>query len=204
MALRQQNRRLGGSAKEAIRDAAAALFAEKGYAATSTREICGRAGVTKPVLYYHFGNKGQLYEEVFLETFNEYQKELRRAARRAKTPRERLTNVLSAMFAFVRRRHNYWRLGFRMVFAPEKESPTIDCVEMSQSDERLLAEIVREGIRRKLMKGRPDFIAGAIVGMAISSILGYLLTGKPPLDRALARNIIDLITNGCGVYSTHR
>jgi AcrR family transcriptional regulator len=199
-----QLRPRSGSAKEAIRDAAAALFAEKGFAASSTREICERAGITKPVLYYYFGNKDQLYEEVFLETFDEYQRELRSAARRGRTPGEQLTNVLAAMFGFVRRRHNYWRLGFRMVFAPEKESPAIDCVELSQADEKLLAEIIRKGIRRKEMKGQPEFIAGAIVGMAISSILGYLLTGKPRLDRSLARNIIKLLTQGCAVNSTDR
>jgi len=193
-----------GSAKEAIRDAAAALFAEKGFAATSTREICQHAGISKPVLYYYFGNKKQLYEELVLDTYNEYQKELRRAARRGRTPSERLINVLSAMFSFTRHRHNYWRVGFRMALAPEKESPAINYVEMSQADERLLAEIIREGIRRGEMKGRPDFIAGAIVGMAISSILGYLLTGQPPLDRSLAKNIIALLTKGCGLNSTHR
>lgn len=191
-------------AKQAIRDAAALLFAQKGFAATSTREICQRAGITKPVLYYYFGNKEQLYEEVVLDTYNEYQKELRRAARHGQTPNERLVNVLSAMFSFARHRHNYWRVGFRMVLAPEKQSPAINYVEMSQADERLLAEIIREGIRRGEMKGQAEFIAGAIVGMAISSILGYLLTGKPPLDRSLARNIIKLLTNGCGANSTHR
>lgn len=193
-----------GSAKEAIRDAAAALFAEKGFAASSTREICERAGITKPVLYYYFGNKVQLYEELVLDTFNEYQRELRRAARRGRTSNERLTDVLCAMFNFARRWHNYWRVGFRMALAPERESPAIDYVKMSQADAKLLAEIIREGIRRKEMKGQPEFIAGAIVGMAISSILGYLLTGKPPLDRSLARNIIKLLTQGCAVNSTDR
>ena len=192
------------SAKEAIRDAAAALFAAKGFAATSTREICERAGITKPVLYYYFGNKEQLYEELVLDTYSEYQKELRRAARRGHTPKERLINVLSAMFSYARRRHNYWRVGFRMVLVPESGSPPINYVEMSQSDERLLAEIIREGVRRREIRGQPEFIAGAIVGMAISSILGYLLTGQPPLDRSLARNIISLLIKGCGVNPTHR
>jgi TetR/AcrR family transcriptional regulator len=204
MAHRSKRRVRTGSAKEAIRDAAAALFAEKGFAATSTREICQRAGITKPVLYYYFGNKEQLYEELVLDTYSEYQKELRRAARRGRAPTERLINVLSAMFSYARHRDNYWRVGFRMVLVPEKGSPAINYVEMSHADERLLAEIIREGIRRREMKGRPEFIAGAIVGMAISSILGYLLTGQPPLDRALAKNIIALLTKGCGINSTHR
>jgi AcrR family transcriptional regulator len=192
------------STKEAIRNAAVALFADKGFAATSTREICQRAGITKPALYYHFGNKEQLYEELVLDAFNEYHKELRRASRHGRTPREKLTEVLSAMFYYARHRHHYWRMGFRMVLAPEKESPAINYVAMSQADEKLLAEIVREGIRQGEMKGRPEFIAGAIVGMAISSVLGYLLTGKPPLDKSLARNIINLVTEGCCRKATSR
>jgi TetR/AcrR family transcriptional regulator len=192
------------SPKEAIRNAAAKLFAEKGFAATSTREICEQAGVTKPVLYYHFGNKEQLYEELVLDTFNEYQKELRRASRRARTAPEKLTEILSAMFSYARHRHDYWRMGFRMVFAPEKESPNIDLVEMSRADERLLTEVVREGIRKGEMKGKPDKIAGAIVGMTTIHIMSFLLTGRPPLDRTVARDVINLLMRGCGRAATER
>src|SRR5512143_2819934 len=44
-------------------EAASELFARKGYASTTVREIVADAGVTKPVLYYYFGNK----EGIFLE-----------------------------------------------------------------------------------------------------------------------------------------
>ena len=37
------------------------LFAERGYAATSVREIAEAVGVTKPTLYYHFGSKDGLF-----------------------------------------------------------------------------------------------------------------------------------------------
>ena len=33
------------------------LFSEKGYSATTIREIIAEAGVTRPVLYYYFKNK---------------------------------------------------------------------------------------------------------------------------------------------------
>ena len=42
-------------------EAATALFAEKGYASTYVREVVTRDGVTKPVLYYYFKNKGGLF-----------------------------------------------------------------------------------------------------------------------------------------------
>ena len=48
-------------ARDRLLEAATALFAEKGYASTYVREIVTRAGVTKPVLYYYFKNKGRLF-----------------------------------------------------------------------------------------------------------------------------------------------
>lgn len=192
------------SAKEAIHAAAAELFAERGYSATTTREICQRAGITKPVLYYHFGNKAQLYEELVLDAYREYQRELRRVSHRGHTTRERLIETLHGILVFARRRHNEYRLAVRMAVAPEEESPAIDFVEMSRADERLFTTILREGARRGEVKGRPQQIAGAICGIAFACVMGYLLTGQPALDRKLARETIDLLMDGCGKESTDR
>ena len=41
------------------------LFAERGYAGTSTEEIVTQAGVTRGALYYHFRNKEDLFRAVF-------------------------------------------------------------------------------------------------------------------------------------------
>ncbi len=43
------------------------LFAERGFAATSTEEIVARAGVTRGALYYHFKNKEDLFRAVLTE-----------------------------------------------------------------------------------------------------------------------------------------
>jgi AcrR family transcriptional regulator len=40
-----------------ILDAATSVFAERGYRATSMESVASRVGVTKPVLYDHFGSK---------------------------------------------------------------------------------------------------------------------------------------------------
>jgi AcrR family transcriptional regulator len=194
---RHRIRRLAGSAKEAVRDAAAALFAEKGYAATSTREICERAGITKPVLYYYFGSKAELYEALVQDAFNEYQREVRRAMHRGRTTRDKLIETLHGMLSFARRNRNEYRLAVRMVVAPEKESPAVDFVEMSRAVERLLTEILREGLRKGDVKGKPPQIAAAIAGIDFACVMGFLLTGQPSLNRKLARDTIGLLWNGC-------
>lgn len=46
--------------RKLIEETATALFAERGYAATTIDDIVGNAGVTKPMLYRHFESKQEL------------------------------------------------------------------------------------------------------------------------------------------------
>lgn len=52
------------SPREQILDAAAALFVEHGFAATSTRMIAERVGIRQASLYYHFSGKDELLIEL--------------------------------------------------------------------------------------------------------------------------------------------
>ena len=58
---RQDNRRV------ALMDAAATLFAEQGYAATTIRDVAGAAGMLPGSLYYHFPSKAALLLAVYRE-----------------------------------------------------------------------------------------------------------------------------------------
>ncbi|HWQ14915.1 MAG TPA: TetR/AcrR family transcriptional regulator [Roseiflexaceae bacterium] len=46
--------------REEILDAAQGLVAEKGYGAMNMDELAARVGISKPTLYSHFANKGEL------------------------------------------------------------------------------------------------------------------------------------------------
>ncbi|MBM3744372.1 MAG: TetR/AcrR family transcriptional regulator [Acidobacteria bacterium] len=180
------------------------LFSEKGYAATTTREICQKAGITKPVLYYYFGSKEQLFRELIVDACNESRKQLLLASRRAETAPRKLVEVLAADFEGTRRDPSLARLFIRMLFAAEKGSPAIDYVELGMDWIRFVTGIVGEGVRRGELKGRPREIAEMMMGIHFIYTMGYLLMGKPALDRRLARRIVNTLLRGCGKNPTDR
>jgi TetR/AcrR family transcriptional regulator, regulator of cefoperazone and chloramphenicol sensitivity len=53
--------------RQLIFDAAARLFASKGFKATGVRDIADEAGVNQALLSYHFGGKGALYHAILAE-----------------------------------------------------------------------------------------------------------------------------------------
>jgi AcrR family transcriptional regulator len=57
-------------------EAAAGLFAERGYRGATMRAIAARAGVNGAAANYHFGNKQQLYLEVARQRFERLERRL--------------------------------------------------------------------------------------------------------------------------------
>lgn len=57
-------RMTGKERREQLLDIGRSLFAQKGFDATSVEEIAAKAGVSKPVVYEHFGGKEGLYAVV--------------------------------------------------------------------------------------------------------------------------------------------
>jgi TetR/AcrR family transcriptional regulator, regulator of cefoperazone and chloramphenicol sensitivity len=56
----------GERARTRLLTEASRIFAEKGYAKSSTREICEAAGLNPAAIHYHFGDKDGLYRAVLL------------------------------------------------------------------------------------------------------------------------------------------
>ena len=79
-----------------ILDAAARLFAGKGYGATSMRDISGAVGMLPGSLYYHFASKDELLVEVYAEGVRRIKAALAPALAQPGDPWQRLENVCAA------------------------------------------------------------------------------------------------------------
>ncbi|MER6026697.1 TetR/AcrR family transcriptional regulator [Streptomyces sp. NPDC001851] len=85
--------------------AAVEAFAERGYHATTTRDIAGRAGMSPAALYIHYKTKEELLHRISRIGHDKALDILRTASRREGTAAERLAGAVSS---FVR-----WHAGRR-------------------------------------------------------------------------------------------
>jgi AcrR family transcriptional regulator len=83
--------------RERILRAAKELFAERGFAGTGVDAIAKRAGVNKALLYYHVGNKGELYNEVLAGMFASVGARVAAAVDEPGSSRRRLRRVQEAL-----------------------------------------------------------------------------------------------------------
>ena len=58
------------STREKIKEAATAVFVERGYDGARMQEIADRAGANKAMIYYYFNSKDELFEAIFTENFS--------------------------------------------------------------------------------------------------------------------------------------
>ncbi len=108
--------------REVIADAAATLFAERGYRGASVEQIARAAGVTPPVVYEHFESKRELYRHL-LERHFAGLRQVWGEHFAAEGPLERrVAESFDAWFAYVEAHPFAGRVLFRYSTDPEIEA----------------------------------------------------------------------------------
>src|SRR5437879_5350609 len=97
---------------EQLLDVAERLFAEQGYGSTSIERIAREAGVTRPVVYEHFGSKDGIYLACLRRARGQLEEMLDAAVAPTSDPREQLERGADAYFGFVERDPVRWRVLF--------------------------------------------------------------------------------------------
>ena len=183
----------GKERREQLLDVGRQLFAERGFDGTSVEEIAARAGVSKPVVYAHFGGKEGLYAVVvdrevgrLLDTFTN--------ALTGDNPHLLLQQATLAMLTYVEDQAD----GFRILV---RESPvgmekgggfaTIISDIASQVEHILSLQFKARGFETKLA----PLYSQALVGMVALSGQWWLDQRKPKRDE-VAAHLVNLAWNG--------
>lgn len=96
-------------------DATAHLFAERGYAATSTRDIALAAKMLPGSLYYHFASKEQMLVAVYEAGVRELEAAVRGAVARVDQPWPRLEAACRAHLETVLKHSDYAQVLIRVL-----------------------------------------------------------------------------------------
>jgi AcrR family transcriptional regulator len=97
---------------EQLLDLADRLFAERGFHGASMDELARRAGVSKPVIYDHFGSKEQLFATCVRRTGEALAEHVATAVRKETEPRARLRAGSIAYFRFLQDQLQAWAVLF--------------------------------------------------------------------------------------------
>jgi AcrR family transcriptional regulator len=120
MRVSPRKRLSGEERRAAILESALAVFADRGYHASSIDDIAREGGVSKALIYEHFDSKQKLYEELLEQHAGELFERLGTAMDEAgDTGAARLASGLDAFYRFVEEHRVAWRMLFREASDPE-------------------------------------------------------------------------------------
>ncbi len=173
------------------------LFSTKGYDATSVREICEAAEITKPTLYHFYGSKEGVYRALVEGALEEYRHRLVGQVEAAGSPRDRLKAIARDYFAFARERRELVRFLFALIHNPPSSAPVTDFPRFYEGVVGLVSGVVEQGIAEGALRPGPtDLRMLVFMGALGESLCGYLITGKPELTPELADRLVDTIVEG--------
>lgn len=89
------------SSRERIREIAKALFAKKGFEATSTAEICQLAGTSQSQLNKHFSSKHGLLEAIFEDAWEKINPAISLAIEKIASPKDKLRILTDMVLTFL-------------------------------------------------------------------------------------------------------
>lgn len=181
--------------RNAILDAAEALFIEHGIAATPTSRIARRAGVTKSLIHHHFGSKESLWDEIKRRRFSTYYELQYEMLASAEGTADLLRASIIAFFRFLQSdpeavRFMSWRF--------------VDAEDPSLEQEKELYEIGMQRIREAQEAGQlradvePITMLKAFLGLALHwfqsrPMLAEMLGPEADLDAIEEQYIEDVL-----------
>lgn len=187
----------GSDAKRRLLESALDLFSDKGYDATSIREIIEGAGVTRPVLYYYFQNKEDLFRRLVLTHFNEVIAYIDEIIASLPGCRERLEALICNTFVRAEQSPRTISLILQVCFSPSQQAPRLDKDEFVLGRFNRIARIMRDGLAsRELAGGDAETLAVAFGGMMDMHLMARIYQPGARLTPDLGKALVDLFMRG--------
>jgi AcrR family transcriptional regulator len=183
---------------ERILSTALDLFAVRGYDATSVREICEAAGITKPTLYHFYGSKDGVLQALVTSGFDRFRGLVDSSLETPGTFRQKVKVLARSLFKSAIDQPRYWRFMHSIVWAPLGTAPqTANCQDFYDGVVSVLAAAADRAVKRgEIANGSINVRMLILMGAISEAATGYVISGRPELTPQLADALIDEIFDG--------
>jgi len=184
-----------------ILDAAAGLFAERGYDAADTQELANRVGVGKGTLYRYFPSKRDLFLAAADRVMRRLRERLDSAVQSQHDPLDQVAAAIESFLAFFDEEPRFVELLIqeRALFK-DREKPTY--IEHRDNNMARWEKLYRELIVAGRVRDIPvDRITSVISDLVYGTIFTNHLAGRKRTLRRQADDIVDIVF--CGILTDH-
>jgi AcrR family transcriptional regulator len=182
----------GTERRHQLIDIARSLFAERGYEGTSIEEVAQRAGVSKPVVYEHFGGKEGLYAVVVDREMSALLDGVT-ASLTNNQYRPRVEAVTLALLTYIEERTDGYRVLIRD--SPPSLSPGTYSTLFNDAVSQVASILAGDFSRRGLDPELAPMYARALVG-SVSMTAQWWMGAREPNKEVVAAHLVNLMWNG--------
>ena|SRR6478672_132814 len=188
-----RSRMTGPQRREQLLEVGRKLFADKGFEGTSVEEIAAKAGVSKPVVYEHFGGKEGLYAVVVDRELRTLLDGINVALRVETTSRGLLEAAALALLDYIEGSTDGFRILVRDSPAGQSTGSFASLIsDVATQVEHLLAAEFKS---RKLDPKTAPLYAQMLVGMV--ALTGQWWLDSPKFKKVdVAAHLVNLAWNG--------
>jgi AcrR family transcriptional regulator len=194
-----------GPVRQRLLAAATDLFTQRGYAATTVREIVGAARVTKPVLYYYFRNKEGIYLELMQRAFARLDELIAGSAGDRGSATQKLLRLCDRTYTLFMENVKVARVMYSIYYGPQQGAPFFDFDSYHLKFQEAVRGLIQEGIRNgEFRKGNSEDMTWAILGainVAMEVHLGHI---ELELGREGLARVLKLIFHGISAEKGRR
>lgn len=159
--------------KNKILSIALDLFSSNGYDAVGVQTLCEKSGITKPTLYYYFGNKEGVLKEVLSTNYEKLNNLLEKNAHYTPNPKVyekdvilTLTAVAQTYLKFAKANPKFYKMVLNATFAPDCGSLNRIAKDLNNIQFQIIEKMFKSMSRIHWnMKGSETRLAWTFIGL---------------------------------------
>ena len=150
-------------------EAAASVFARKGFHGATTQDIASEMGIQQGSLYYYFKSKEQALQEVCEYGFENYVRRMEKICARNQPFEAKILAIITSHLSNYRQKNNAMKVhNDQRLYLPKERRQLLK--ELGTHYRRQLEQTLREGIAQGAVRADIDthFVAYSIIGICNS------------------------------------